>query len=398
MAKAQPQSDPVAAWNSWQAAYEAASGKFEAMLAENRAELARIEKDHQAELSSIETKLDDAMKGWSDGFTKALSASQDSILQYAPIHEREAGAIPMQRAAYSDRTAALMCKLARLAYVDCTDQDKRRILDSILTRGKIRNFVPLTGEGTLGASDGFFAETDKFCVVAFRGTASRDDVRTDLQVKLNVKKIALRDEHRNVEVQVHSGFLGAYQKLETQVEKLLLAAPDKPIYLTGHSLGGAIALVASAALGNSGKPFAARIAAVYTYGAPRVGERNFSRIVKTPHYRVVNEGDAVPLVPPVWLYGYVHTGLPVLLREGADEPAHVSPRGSAFWHALRSFAMYPFTRSLLFEERHSTGLYERRLHRIAIKRSGGASSFLGEARPDAPREGYTSHPVTRAAG
>ena len=154
------------------------------------------------------------------------------------------------------------------------------------------------------------------------------------------------------------------RKVEKQLRALLEKTGEKPIYLTGHSLGGALALVASAALGGSSS-FGDRIAAVYTFGAPRVGKSNFSEIVKAPHYRVINSGDIVPLVPPNWILGYVHTGTPVLLKKDVNKPIRHSPRASAVVGTVLSLLLWPFTRQLLFLAAHDSLLYVTNLERIA---------------------------------
>ena len=65
--------------------------------------------------------------------------------------------------------------------------------------------------------------------------------------------------------------------------------------MTGHSLGGALALIATKEIAR------ASIGACYTFGSPRVAGYGFARKIKTPIYRVVNARDIVPRVPPVFL-------------------------------------------------------------------------------------------------
>ena len=46
---------------------------------------------------------------------------------------------------------------------------------------------------------------------------------------------------------------------------------------------------------------------LFTFGAPRVGNKRYINYVKIPHYRFVNNNDIVCRLPPAWL-GYSHSG------------------------------------------------------------------------------------------
>jgi triacylglycerol lipase len=81
-----------------------------------------------------------------------------------------------------------------------------------------------------------------------------------------------------------------------------------PLFITGHSLGGALATVAAKKLANP-----AGIAACYTFGSPRVGDEEWISSIKTPIYRIVNAADCVTMLPPgteivtvlSWIIGFV---------------------------------------------------------------------------------------------
>jgi hypothetical protein len=315
---------------------------------------------HRARLEAFEAAKLDELQKLKARLAAEILQTNKALQEVAPIARGDIDAIPSRRAAYSDRTAALLAKMAMLAYIDFEDDEKRRMLEGMLEHGRVK----LVETVAIGETEAMVAETDKFVVVAFRGTASRSDIRTDLQARLNVARVAVDGRA----VRVHSGFYCAFRKVETKLRDLLLAQdPAKAIYLTGHSLGGALALVAAAAFGGNDR-LGDRIAAVYTYGAPRVGDRDFPDIVKAPHYRVVNSGDVVPLVPPNWLTGYVHTGTPILLKENADRPIRRSPWSSVFLLALQSVILWPFVRQLRLKKAHDSYLYIARLDRIADKR------------------------------
>lgn len=93
---------------------------------------------------------------------------------------------------------------------------------------------------------------------------------------------------------VHRGFLRAYQSIEADVVTALTAVNGgKPLFVTGHSLGGALAKVAGMTIP------ADRIGAVYTYGAPRLGNGKVDQAIGAPLYQFIHAADIVPRVPPI---------------------------------------------------------------------------------------------------
>ena len=158
-------------------------------------------------------------------------------------------------------------------------------------------------------------------VLVFRGTLGIGDTLTDMN--------ALMSDWRGVG-KIHCGFRKDIDRVwPLLVEKLKHL--DLPIFITGHSLGGALATLAAALLRN--EPRLPQPAAVYTFGSPRVGDREFAESLHDLfHCRVVNGHDVVPKVPlpfsmkpfPV----YQHTG--ELHRMLADGKLSVSPFGSDF--------------------------------------------------------------------
>ena len=75
---------------------------------------------------------------------------------------------------------------------------------------------------------------DNMLVLAFRGTEKKlSDWKTDLKAEL----VPARDE--NKVGRIHKGFQAAYYSVESAIEERLRAFPECPLYVTGHSLGGA---------------------------------------------------------------------------------------------------------------------------------------------------------------
>ena len=196
---------------------------------------------------------------------------------------------PLQRTAYSDRTAWIMAVMAKLAYIPFEEgEDKLAHLEYNLKSG-----FSLINVFSQESTQAFLAKNDSFAVLAFRGTEPKkiSDVMADIRVYKKTTK----------EGRVHAGFHGAYQDVAEQVEKSLIKQ-EWPLYITGHSLGGALATVATQDLDQKYRDL---ISACYTFGSPRVGNRKFERSVKAPFYRLVNSTDIVTLVPNI---GYAHIG------------------------------------------------------------------------------------------
>jgi hypothetical protein len=94
----------------------------------------------------------------------------------------------------------------------------------------------------------------------------------------------------------------AYDDITKIVGKLLLENPEAKVFITGHSLGGALAALYSTMLyWNGENEMTSKIAAVYTFGQPRVGDQDFAlyatRQLRHKYYRVVYCNDVVPRVP-----------------------------------------------------------------------------------------------------
>jgi triacylglycerol lipase len=83
------------------------------------------------------------------------------------------------------------------------------------------------------------------------------------------------------------------------------------MWFAGHSLGGAMAAVCAVRCKIS--PIPSNPQAIFSYGAPRVGNRAYTSFLKVKHYRWVNNNDIVARIPPRWL-GYRHMGQEIYLN------------------------------------------------------------------------------------
>jgi hypothetical protein len=196
----------------------------------------------------------------------------------------------------------------------------------------------------------FVAATPQAVLVAFRGTASVGDWLADMDVVSRRRPYGL----------VHRGFFGAFQAVEPQLLAALAALPDRPLVLTGHSLGGALATVAAAEWYDR-----FRIAWVFTFGQPAVGKGNFERHMQqyaSTFIRFVNDDDIVARVPPT----YRHVGrLFQFDAAGNLPPGTESPPAEAPWAALASTDGLPMLSEAEFDRVRAALLQQRAGRRAA---------------------------------
>ena len=147
----------------------------------------------------------------------------------------------------------------------------------------------------------FVAADNKKIILAFRGTEPNK----------------LRDwmsDARVVQVsgpfgKVHKGFDRALRAVWPRVQDTIVQFRDRAqsLWITGHSLGGALALLAMAYLRDEDRP----VYGLYTFGEPRVGnrtfERNFNQDCRALCFRFVNNNDVVTRVP-LRAMNYSHVG------------------------------------------------------------------------------------------
>jgi len=147
-------------------------------------------------------------------------------------------------------------------------------------------------------------------VIAFRGTKDFNNWMTDLQAT-PVGFPWIFDRGPDVG-DIHAGFghalRDAWPKIRSALEDLVPAPDVTPgttqsptLWLTGHSLGGALAVLAGAAFSMWSDAPIRSVNGIYTFGQPRVGLYNFcgnyDHLLSRKTFRFVNNQDLVPRVP-----------------------------------------------------------------------------------------------------
>lgn len=131
-------------------------------------------------------------------------------------------------------------------------------------------------------------------LLIFRGTLVEDfdHIITDLRI------LPHRYGQRG---RVHEGFLSGLKSLWPKIHAQLKTLPTSTaLYFAGHSLGAAMAHLAfehvSRHYNNT---------VLYTFGSPRIGDDSFGKSCPKGIYRVVNNNDMIPHLPPPGLYHHI---------------------------------------------------------------------------------------------
>ncbi len=252
------------------------------------------------------------------GIVSQSSVFQDESQQY--FQSAKLMTPPSYRAAFSDRQAWLMAELSRLAYfpfegghqIDKFLEIAKGIIDNSQVFDRISKIADqllaghrvgaqaaksafekiLTSHGfelidvfNENDTQGFVAKKDTSAYLIYRGTESFGDVKADVSARL------IPVELNGKKAEVHEGFWRQFMDVHPTVEQLLRSVDDCQLHIGGHSLGGALANLATKFYASDST------GSTYTFGAPAVSPPCFQDDIKTPIYRVVNARDPVPLLP-----------------------------------------------------------------------------------------------------
>jgi predicted lipase len=148
----------------------------------------------------------------------------------------------------------------------------------------------------------------RICVV-FRGSESNSDWYYDMMIM----KHKLHDD-----IYVHSGFHlhltknNTYNKILDKLSLLTAANPDFQVYITGHSLGGALATLFGYMISDTIQ----NQIIVASFASPRVGNYKwklaFDSKENLTHYRITNKRDIITAFP---YYKYYHVGINIQLSD-----------------------------------------------------------------------------------
>ena len=210
---------------------------------------------------------------------------------------------------FSKENAHFLAQLSALSY-----ENEANITDALTTYfpGEFARFRFIdTDQDHKNAgfdAQAFAIANQKAIFIVFRGT--QEDSIEDLVSNMDNRLVPYNFGH------IFKGFYDTLQVILTDIFATIKDFQDNKqlIYITGHSQGGALAMLAARLLGEK----MPELNGVYTFGQPKIGDMlfatNFDMIFPTGVFRLVTTGDSVVDNPPS-LY---HAGICVQLDENGN--------------------------------------------------------------------------------
>jgi hypothetical protein len=256
-------------------------------------------------------------------------------------------------------------------------RSKAAYADETTIRGKYPSTVRVSAPGKTDAQ--YFVERDdkaKVQYIAIRGTANRKNLIEDVEMRIR--------EDLALAIPVHAGFDATARVLYADMKPYL--KKDYKTYITGHSLGGALAALLAIHMTEDGY----KVDKIVTFGQPKFtttdGVEKLDFLTLT---RVVDENDVVPMLPPTTivnrLYGvYEHAGPEIVLLDGPHYvflPTHDADR----------ISIGEFGRSLNIADLKDHHM-DNYLSRLSVKANGAvAVSYDNREKYVAPKKKVASN-------
>ncbi len=140
---------------------------------------------------------------------------------------------------------------------------------------------------------GFIIESPQEIIIAFRGTSSTTNWISDTIAS------QMRFKYIKEDCLTHRGFTDIYASARNGIISTLASlSPDKTLYITGHSLGAALATLCAIDIAANTAYSSPNL---YTFGSPRVGDPAFAKaftMYVRNSYRIANLFDVITHAPP----------------------------------------------------------------------------------------------------
>lgn len=145
----------------------------------------------------------------------------------------------------------------------------------------------------------YILDADDYAILVFRGSDENKDWIKNFQVNFV----------NTIYGWMHKGFKQSWDLVSSDIRNSL---PNKPLYITGHSYGGALAFISGLFIPH---------VEVVTFGCPKVMRKGYPEYLKISHTRVRNCNDIVTMLPTK---PYVHVGELIYLDYNGNKFSKIS--------------------------------------------------------------------------
>mmetsp|Transcript_4241 Transcript_4241/g.6093 ORF Transcript_4241/g.6093 Transcript_4241/m.6093 type:complete len:420 (+) Transcript_4241:3-1262(+) len=174
----------------------------------------------------------------------------------------------------------------------------------------------------------------------FQLTKTGEELPDSLKGKLSSDKVWIHSgfhNYMNKDTVVEGDSETKKEQVLRMVKELVKKNPGYAVYVTGHSLGGALSTLGGYYLATD--PEIPKPVSVINFASPRVGNADFREAITTLEKnndirfcRFVNENDSITIIPTL---NYTHVGLQVKLNESPKvDPLVRYPKTSDVWTIL----------------------------------------------------------------
>jgi hypothetical protein len=207
--------------------------------------------------------------------------------------------------------------------------------------------IELSVDAMLIRATAFLVQSDdgRVAILCFRGTGPTDLINWLVDIDIDPEKVPISFPDAKKEFEVHSGFYRNVRAIRPAIVGALQSAlagdsllrddvrrPNslEALYLTGHSLGGAMATIMAIMLVTEKRyeDIAAKLKGTYTFGQPMVGSPELAAAcdghptLGRDVIRYVYGNDVIPQLPPAFAGKFAHFGA---------EYRHKGPRSGGRW-------------------------------------------------------------------
>jgi len=265
-------------------------------------------------------------------FTEAFDNYCENL---SPIKYRQEVYIPIKNGVYERKLAVAMFDIAsNTGKSNCANILPLPNPPGFTQQLRVEGSEPINGQILMFAYI-FWDRTLEHAVISFTGT----DYISEWISNLDFKQVPAVDLNGYVDgVLVHRGFYLIYLSIRNKLWNWWNENSSwvKNLYITGYSLGGALATICGYDFGDV---FPDHVPIHYTFGAPRSGNNeysdNFNSRMQYQSLRINNIQDIVPQIPLPVQDGYVYD------QTGGSVPFNASLSNLALNHTVAYFSFLP---------------------------------------------------------